>query len=1507
MRLSISTRGLPQTAKMLSFRFVLIVPFVLQTVGAVGLTGYVSYRNGHKAVNQLAAQLMEEVGKRVDQTLTTYLETPYLVNQLTQDAIERGDLTVDLERSDPQRDRFLWQQLRRFGNLSWISLGSERDGAYAGASRDTGALQRVTANQQTQFNLTYHASDERGHRLTPDRPVKIKAGPYDSRQRPWYRSAARAGKFNWTGLYSGYTTGNLYFSASQPIYDASGKLLGVSSADLSFQSVQNFLEQTHVSPSGQVFIMERSGNLVASSGQESIFWAAPKQPLQRRKAIDSQIPAIQATARYIQNHNLLDKTDHRLHFSFRAAEERYFTAILPFSQPNSSGASSLANAPFSHPDWLIVVVVPEADFMAQIHENMRHTWILCGAALLLSTGVGILTAQWITAPLLRLTRAAQGMAKGDFNQTVEIDRADEVGDLARSFNQMTIQLKTFFTAFEQSEQKITQLLESLPIGVATLDASGRLTYMNPAGQEIFPQGVIPDASHTEFPEVYQIYLTGTQDLYPAEQLAVVRALKGEFLTNQLMEVLRQDRVIPLEMQAAPVFDHAGNVIYAISVFQDISERQIAQQERQHAEAAIQRSEEQLRLALEFGQIASWDWQIETGGETAWNDNTFTVLGYKPGSFVPQHKRWRDRVHPEDLPQVEQAIKVALAGHTDYREEYRILWPDGSLHWILGQGRGIYDQAGEAVRMVGIMLDITDRKQSEAALRDSEARFRRLAENVPGVIYRYIMHPDGTDQFTYISPRCWEIYEIEAAAIMQDSDLLWNLIHAEDLSLMQMMAPIAIQTLQSWSIDYRITTPSGQVKWIQNFAAPDVQPNGSVYWDGVAIEISDRKRIERLLSDYNYTLAEQVRERTEALQHSEARYRAILEDQTEFIVRLDHEGIITYANEAYCRRFGLNREALHQVYYGFAICEADRSYVAESFEQISPDNPVVTVENRGVTPLGNRWTQWINRGFFDEYGNLVAIQSVGRDIHDRKQAEADLRQAKEDAEAANKAKSIFLANMSHELRTPLNAIIGFSQLMTRDHLTLQQHKQLQTINRNGEYLLQLINDVLSIAKIEAGRTALQENAFDLYALLRDIEEMFSLRAQLKGIQLSCDRHNSVPQFIQADDRKLRQVLTNLLANAIKFTERGFIRLQVRRVQKDGLQADQHSTGKIWEQPYRHSIHSDSHQDVKEILLFTIEDTGSGIAPHELDGLFDAFVQAQAGVNSKQGTGLGLTLCRHFLSLMGGEIFVSSSLGKGTAFQFTLPLVPATSLPNVGAAPTQGAKLAPHQPPCRILVVDDTEANVELMVHWLTTAGFEVQTANDGATAIALWQTYAPHLIWMDVRMPIMDGLEATRQIRAQELEHPFAHPTKIIAITATVFEEEQQQIMSAGCDGFVGKPCSEEIFLETMQHHLGVEYISEDSNAYVSIKSASAPNSMSDSADSVEVFQHLHLISVMPSEWVCQLNLAARSANEQAIAQLLEEVPGAYDNLRQAIAQLVSEFQLEPLIQLTQFAQAPTNL
>ena len=383
--------------------------------------------------------------------------------------------------------------------------------------------------------------------------------------------------------------------------------------------------------------------------------------------------------------------------------------------------------------------------------------------------------------------------------------------------------------------------------------------------------------------------------------------------------------------------------------------------------------------------------------------------------------------------------------------------------------------------------------------------------------------------------------------------------------------------------------------------------------------------------------------------------------------------------------------------------------------------------------------------------------------------------------ANRAKSIFLSNMSHELRTPLNAVLGFSQLMERDRsISGESRENLGIVQRSGEHLLGLINDVLSISKIEAGKLTLNEETFHLTNLLQGLEEMIRARAQAKGLRLVVDLAPEIPEHVRGDEGKLRQVLVNLLGNAVKFTDSGGIALRVRWA--DGR------------------------------AFFEVEDTGVGIAPSEIETVFEAFVQSESGRRSKEGTGLGLAISRNFVELMGGQMSVRSEVGRGTVFSFNvaLPAVEARDLPR---GPRRVVGLEAGQPSYRVLVADDRWENRTLLVKLLEAVGFDVREAADGREAVAVWEEWRPDFIWMDMRMPVMDGAAATREIRSRETSdvrrqtsEGVNRQTKIVALTASAFEHERGAVLEAGCDDFVTKPYRESTIFEKLAEHLGARFV-----------------------------------------------------------------------------------------------------
>ncbi|MCP4692919.1 MAG: response regulator, partial [Desulfobacterales bacterium] len=425
---------------------------------------------------------------------------------------------------------------------------------------------------------------------------------------------------------------------------------------------------------------------------------------------------------------------------------------------------------------------------------------------------------------------------------------------------------------------------------------------------------------------------------------------------------------------------------------------------------------------------------------------------------------------------------------------------------------------------------------------------------------------------------------------------------------------------------------------------------------------------------------------------------------------------------------------------------------------------------------------------------------------------------------------------------------------------------------------LINQVLDLSKIEAGRATLDESNFDLRHLLDEMEDIFRLRAKKKGLELRFEHTPAAPRHVRTDKTKLRQVLINLIENAIKFTKEGAVTVKMNHcplntnISVEEEKNPQTSTPGLFN------------------FQFTISDTGPGVAPRELNGLFEAFVQTRAGRESHKGTGLGLAISRKFIQLMGGDVKAESQVGRGTTFTFHIRagVVEAAEIDREKPARKVIAP-APDQPRYRLLIVDDNGDNRKVIANLLDPFDFELREARNGREAVEIWKTWRPRLIWMDIRMPVMSGSEATRQIReaAARRSPSGAGDPIIIAVSAGAFEEERDDAISAGCDDFLRKPFQETELFDLMAKHLGIRYVYEE-------RLESERTGEEDVDKSVLTPERL---SALPEEWLAALNAAAETTDPRASYKAIDRIRERDTPLAAALAELVRKYRFDIIQEL----------
>ena len=700
-------------------------------------------------------------------------------------------------------------------------------------------------------------------------------------------------------------------------------------------------------------------------------------------------------------------------------------------------------------------------------------------------------------------------------------------------------------------------------------------------------------------------------------------------------------------------------------------------------------------------------------------------------------------------------------------------------------------------------------------------------------------------------RSLDIFGVDAKTFGHRFESWENLVHPDDLVGIQEMIEKQLKSGKRIDIRYRIIRPDGEIRHI--WANANIIRNSQGEPEALAGLHFDET--DRVTSNLNL---QKAKDETEAVNRELAESRAMLQlvmDSVPALISYIDKGLrYRLANAFYENLLGFKPEDMIGRHIREIIGEEGYAVEKPKFEE-ALTGKVVVREDAFTREDGRHFWYIVNLiPHFDD-GEVKGVFALVTEITERKELENRLREAKETAEAANRAKSIFLANMSHELRTPLNAILGFSSILGHDTgATPTQKEKLAVINQSGERLLAMINDILDISKIEAGKIELEESPIDLVALLREISTMIQSRAWEKGLDFVLATEAVTLTNIKTDEGKLRQILFNLLGNAVKFTREGRVTLRA-------------ATEPLADSPRRCRI------------VLEVEDTGPGIDAARQAEIFKPFVQAH-GVSAQAGTGLGLSICKNFAEIMGGTIEVESAAEKGALFRLRLPVDVADAADvTISDTKPRVIGLAPGQKNRRILIADDHPDNRFVLKSLLEVVGFTVVEATNGQEALETYQKEAPDFIWMDMRMPVMDGYEAVRQIR----QHPGGADVPIAAITASVFLRQRQGILAAGCDEIVFKPFREHEIFEVMARFLGLEYIYAESEDVRRLPKQTDLTAA--------------MLNELPADLRHALDETTLVANREAIFKVIDNIQDQTPETAAPLRVLVQNFEIERIREL----------
>jgi len=832
------------------------------------------------------------------------------------------------------------------------------------------------------------------------------------------------------------------------------------------------------------------------------------------------------------------------------------------------------------------------------------------------------------------------------------------------------------------------------------------------------------------------------------QQAFQRALQGDTVRYDVTVRMAGDTRMPIDFMLVPVRDDDGKVTHVIPSGVDIGARL--------------ESEQRAAMALRAGGMAAWEW---SGESSQWDASLYDMLGI-PQDTEPSPEVFFQCVHPDDVSKIKADWERATAGEDQYRSEFRIVRPDGEVRWLAGVGDVLRDESGQVARIYGLNWDITREKEIQRRILASEERLRLALSAAELKLWQW----DVNDDRFYFSGELGEQTGLIPVDPIGGLDSFLEFVHPDDRAGVEERLRESLQQGTPYRCEYRVRRGAKSYRWVMALAHLSVPDGDSpTQMIGVELDITENKQREREIRLGAQRLSMAARAAGFGMLHVDLR-RDLVTFSPELLE------IVGYPANT---DFGLKPGELPPFVHPDDAARCRHYY---NNVQLGPSQPAPPLEHRIVRGDGQvRWvrlqTQTLFSGVDQQRRQPAQIIGALVDITSQHEYEQSLQEAREQAEAANESKSEFLANMSHEIRTPMTAILGFADLVAERTDDDEALDHLDTIRRNGDFLLDIINDILDLSKIEAGKLDIHREWFDPVRLVEDVRSIMAVRASENQLQFDVRYEGQLPAKIESDPKRLKQILINLVGNAIKFTAEGSVTIEVSY--QSGASATQ---GR---------------------MRFDVIDTGIGMTPDQQARLFEAFSQGDSSVSRRYGgTGLGLVITRRLTSMLGGDVELNSQPGHGSTFTVTIDPGNLDHVnliqPQAAGSDSPSVETVPCSPlNCQILVVDDRRDIRFLSKRLLSRAGAEISEAEDGLMAVdkvaaALADGQVPDLVLLDMQMPNLDGYQTARRLRKLGYDKP------IIALTADAMQGDMSRCLKAGCNDYLSKPIDAGQLIEMVQ-------------------------------------------------------------------------------------------------------------